>query len=109
MDIVDSHVHFWDLARLDYPWLAEVPPLRRTFRPEVTDLQRTLVQLRRLVRQYGRRGIVYAAQIPALTPFSHYWFVSFLKAFGVKSWANTKTVHGFMKETKVEKIVADAS
>lgn len=62
-----------------------------------------------LVRQYGRRGIVYAAQIPALTPFSHYWFVSFLKAFGVKSWANTKTVHGFMKETKVEKIVADAS
>jgi cellulose synthase/poly-beta-1,6-N-acetylglucosamine synthase-like glycosyltransferase len=62
-----------------------------------------------LVRQYGRRGLVYAAQIPALTPFSHYWFVSFLKAFGVKSWANTKTVHGFMKETKVEKIVADAS
>lgn len=62
-----------------------------------------------LIRQYGRRGIVYAAQIPALTPFSHYWFVSFLKAFGVKSWANTKTTHGFMKETRIEKIVADAS
>ena len=62
-----------------------------------------------LIRQYGRRGFVYATQIPALTPFSHYWFVSFLKAFGVKSWANTKTTHGFMKETRIEKIVADAS
>jgi cellulose synthase/poly-beta-1,6-N-acetylglucosamine synthase-like glycosyltransferase len=62
-----------------------------------------------LTKQYGRRGFVYAAQIPALTPFSHYWFVSFLKAFTVKSWANTKTTHGFMKETRVEKIVADAS
>jgi poly-beta-1,6-N-acetyl-D-glucosamine synthase len=62
-----------------------------------------------LVKEYGRRGFVYAAQIPALTPFSHYWFVSFLKAFTVKSWANTKTTHGFLKETRVEKIVADAS
>lgn len=61
-----------------------------------------------LVREYGRRGFVYAAQIPALVPFSHYWFVSFLKAFTVKSWANTKTTHGFMKETRIEKIVADA-
>ena len=62
-----------------------------------------------LVREYGRRGLVYAAQIPALTPFSHYWFVSFMKAFTVKSWANTKTTHGFMKETRIEKIVADAN
>src|SRR5690606_145835 len=59
-----------------------------------------------LVREYGRRGLVYAAQIPALTPFSHYWFVSFMKAFTIKSWANTKTMHGFMKEAKV---VSDAS
>jgi len=62
-----------------------------------------------LVKEYGRRGFVYAAQLPALTPFSHYWFVSFMKAFTVKSWANTKTTHGFLKETQVEKIVADAS
>lgn len=62
-----------------------------------------------LVRQYGSKGLAYAIQLPALTPFSHYWFVAFIKAFSVKSWANTKTVHGFMKETKVEKIVADAS
>lgn len=37
MDVVDSHVHFWDPARLDYPWLAEVPPLRRAFGPEDLD------------------------------------------------------------------------
>lgn len=37
MDVVDSHVHFWDPARLDYPWLAEVPPLRRAFLPEDLD------------------------------------------------------------------------
>lgn len=59
-----------------------------------------------LIKEYGRRGLVYAAQIPALTPFSHYWFVSFVKAFTVKSWANTKTMHGFIKEAKV---IADAS
>jgi cellulose synthase/poly-beta-1,6-N-acetylglucosamine synthase-like glycosyltransferase len=67
------------------------------------------LQIAVLVRQYGRKGFKYAVQVPALTPFSHYWFVAFIKAFSVKSWANTKTVHGFVKETKVEKIVADAS
>lgn len=32
--IVDSHVHFWDLDELDYPWLDGVPPIRRPFLPE---------------------------------------------------------------------------
>jgi L-fuconolactonase len=30
---VDAHVHFCDPGRLDYPWLAEIPALQRTFRP----------------------------------------------------------------------------
>jgi L-fuconolactonase len=29
--IVDAHVHIWDPARVDYPWLAEVPQLNRRF------------------------------------------------------------------------------
>ena len=29
--IVDSHVHFWDPGRLDYPWLAGLPALRAPF------------------------------------------------------------------------------
>jgi cellulose synthase/poly-beta-1,6-N-acetylglucosamine synthase-like glycosyltransferase len=62
-----------------------------------------------LVKEYGRRGFAYAGQIPVLIPFSHYWFVSFIKAFTVKSWANTKTTHGFMKVARAEKIVTDTA
>src|SRR2546425_8931746 len=29
----DAHVHFWDPAELDYPWLAGVPSIRRAFLP----------------------------------------------------------------------------
>jgi L-fuconolactonase len=32
--IVDSHVHFWDQERLDYPWLASVPPIAGTHLPK---------------------------------------------------------------------------
>lgn len=31
--IVDAHVHFWDPALLEYPWLRELPMLDRAFRP----------------------------------------------------------------------------
>ena len=33
MRIVDSHVHFWDPATLRYPWLEEIPALRRAYLP----------------------------------------------------------------------------
>ncbi len=33
LTIVDTHVHFWDPARLSYPWLAAVPTLNRAFLP----------------------------------------------------------------------------
>jgi cellulose synthase/poly-beta-1,6-N-acetylglucosamine synthase-like glycosyltransferase len=62
-----------------------------------------------LVKEYGSRGFAYAGQILVLIPFSHYWFVSFLKAFTVKSWANTKTTHGFMKVARAEKIATDTA
>src|SRR5689334_6806979 len=32
--VLDAHVHFWDPGRLHYPWLTEVPALRRAFLPE---------------------------------------------------------------------------
>jgi L-fuconolactonase len=32
--IVDAHVHFWNPAKLNYPWLASVPALNRAFLPE---------------------------------------------------------------------------
>jgi cellulose synthase/poly-beta-1,6-N-acetylglucosamine synthase-like glycosyltransferase len=55
-----------------------------------------------LVKEYGWRGFVYAVQIPLFLPFSLYWFVSFIRAFTIKSWATTKTTHGFMKEKRAE-------
>ncbi|PCJ61306.1 MAG: amidohydrolase [Planctomycetota bacterium] len=30
----DSHVHFWDTTKLDYPWLTDIPELNRSFLPE---------------------------------------------------------------------------
>ncbi len=31
--VVDAHVHFWQPDELEYPWLADLPPLRRAFLP----------------------------------------------------------------------------
>lgn len=32
--IVDAHAHFWDLSRLEYPWLDEVPAIKRDYFPK---------------------------------------------------------------------------
>ncbi len=29
--IIDTHVHIWDIERIHYPWLVDVPPLNRLF------------------------------------------------------------------------------
>jgi L-fuconolactonase len=34
MTLLDTHVHVWDPARLDYPWLAGLPHLRTGFLPD---------------------------------------------------------------------------
>jgi cellulose synthase/poly-beta-1,6-N-acetylglucosamine synthase-like glycosyltransferase len=61
-----------------------------------------ILQATVLIKEYGWRGFGYAAQIPLFLPFSHYWFVSFIRAFTIKSWASTKTAHGFVKEKGTE-------
>ena len=33
MRMLDAHVHFWDPARLHYPWLSDMPALQRPFLP----------------------------------------------------------------------------
>jgi L-fuconolactonase len=33
-EVVDAHLHFWDPAKFDYPWLAAEPALRRRFGPD---------------------------------------------------------------------------
>jgi L-fuconolactonase len=32
--IVDGHVHLWDVNKLRYPWLDDIPEINRTFLPE---------------------------------------------------------------------------
>ncbi len=42
--VVDSHQHFWDIARFEYPWMGpEVAPIAKTFMPP--DLAPTLAEL----------------------------------------------------------------
>jgi len=31
LPVIDAHIHLWDLAKLDYPWLANVPCINRSF------------------------------------------------------------------------------
>jgi cellulose synthase/poly-beta-1,6-N-acetylglucosamine synthase-like glycosyltransferase len=57
------------------------------------------VQALSLIRQYGRRGFKYAAYVPIYNVFSLYSFITLIKAFTVKSWASTKTTHGFLKHS----------
>lgn len=67
-----------------------------------------LLQAAVLIKAYGKKGVPYILQTLTLVPFSHYWYVTFLKAFTIKSWSNTKTSHGFVGED-VEKIIQDAA
>jgi L-fuconolactonase len=68
--VVDSHQHFWDPARADYPWMTD--DLRRRYGPE---------DLEPLLREHGVRGTVLVQargsrdetrtllEIAAATPF----------------------------------------
>jgi cellulose synthase/poly-beta-1,6-N-acetylglucosamine synthase-like glycosyltransferase len=63
-----------------------------------------------IIRQNSRKGIKYIAYLPLYIIFSQYSLVVSLRAFFVKSWGTTKTVHGFMakedkdKDTTLEEI-----
>jgi biofilm PGA synthesis N-glycosyltransferase PgaC len=57
------------------------------------------VQALSLIRQYGSRGFKYAKYVPIYNVFSLYSFITLIKAFTVKSWASTKTTHGFLKHS----------
>jgi cellulose synthase/poly-beta-1,6-N-acetylglucosamine synthase-like glycosyltransferase len=49
-----------------------------------------------LVVQQGSRGLRWAGHLALEPLFSQYWHVTLMKAFFVKSWANSKTTHGFL-------------
>ena len=55
-----------------------------------------------LVMQYGRSGFKYAAWLPIYLLFSNYYMIVAMKALRIKSWADTKTVHGFTTKENVQ-------
>jgi cellulose synthase/poly-beta-1,6-N-acetylglucosamine synthase-like glycosyltransferase len=55
-------------------------------------------QLAVLVKEHGYSALKEAIHLLIYYPFSLYVFIAFIKGIFVKSWANTKTVHGFVKE-----------
>ncbi len=73
-------------------------PFRFSFTPFFIWIVMTIVgyflQLSILVKQNGIKGLRLAGYLALTGVFSHYWYVTLLKAFFVKSWSNTKTTHG---------------
>lgn len=57
-----------------------------------------LLQSLTILQQYGKKGLRYLWLLPVYNVFVLYVFVIFIKAFGVKSWGNTKTKHGFVRK-----------
>lgn len=56
-----------------------------------------------LFMEHGTRAFKFLPYLPLYNLFSQYCFVTYIKAFFVKSWAQTKTQHGFL--SKYEKPV----
>src|SRR6185295_15888960 len=42
--VVDSHIHFWDTDRFDYPWLQGFTELNRPFVPADLDVGDVLIE-----------------------------------------------------------------
>lgn len=57
-----------------------------------------------LAKQYGARGLKYAAYLPIYNLFSLYHISALLKGFFVKSWGSTKTSHGFISDKEIQQI-----
>lgn len=53
-----------------------------------------------LISEHGIRGMKYIPYLPIYNVFSQYSFVTYVKAFFVRSWGNTKTEHGFTTDSK---------
>jgi len=49
-----------------------------------------------LIKAEGlKKGLLYTAFLPVFYIFTHHWYIALLKSFTVRSWASTKTEHGF--------------
>lgn len=65
------------------------------------------LQMAVLIADFGPKGLKYAGYVGLLSAFSHYWYVSLLRSFFVKSWGATKTTHGFISQADIEQIIRE--
>jgi L-fuconolactonase len=47
--LIDAHIHIWDIARLDYSWLQQVPKIHRTYTLEDYEAARGAVEVEAMV------------------------------------------------------------
>jgi biofilm PGA synthesis N-glycosyltransferase PgaC len=64
-----------------------------------------LLQMISLIKDHGSRALREAGYVALLVPFSNYWYATLIRAFFVKSWANTKTNHGYYVKPISEKVI----
>lgn len=97
-------------AILSYIFLGQMP-FKFSFLPIVAWIVLTLssmaLQIFLLTKELGIRGLRYAGYVALLAVYSNYWYVSLVKSFFVKSWATTKTSHGFVSEKDLQSIIVD--
>lgn len=60
-----------------------------------------------LIMEHGRKALRFLPYLPIYNTFSQYCFVTYIKAFFVKSWAQTKTQHGFLSKYEKPVFVRD--
>jgi hypothetical protein len=84
-----------------FPYVYAFIPLQAWFALVATIM---VTQCLMLVKQYGTIGLKYAAYLPIYNIFSTYAFAAFIKSLFIKSWQNTKTLHGFVTNRERERI-----
>lgn len=57
-----------------------------------------------IIRDFGRKAGKILPYSAILLVFTHYWHVTLIKAWFVKSWATTKTTHGFTSPRDMEQL-----
>ena len=89
-------MHFYLLGH--YPYLFSYLPVQVWIISSAVSFILQMKVLRRHRVTSGYESVLHAS---LLIPFSYYWYVVLLKSFFVKSWDNTKTIHGFeLQEVK---------
>lgn len=65
------------------------------------------LQMMVLFKEHGRKALKLMPYLPLYNAFSQYCYVTYIKALFVKSWAQTKTQHGFLSKLEKPVIVRD--